>query len=246
MSIFNKLRIQTKVNIIAILIIASIAFSSFVIFTNVEDQDHHLSKVAGSADLVVSQLIPLNSLIAKIRLDAAEVQQFFSDYGATRAEDGLGDGIENAAKAAKEFHENIEAAAKIASALKMVEVAEALEEAEKAFKPYYETGATMAKAYVSDGTKGGNGLMPQFDKAAEGMDEGIAKLEKVVTAVSAKEFGSLQSAITGIQADSSRIMSVTVISGAVLVGVASLLILFLLFGVTRPRKLARRRSPNWW
>ena len=234
MSIFKKLRIQTKTNIIAVMIILSIGLSSFEIFTNVQVQNADLSKVAGSADLVVNQLIPLNGLIGKIRLDAAEVQQFFSDYGATRAEDGLGDGIENAQKAAKEFHENVEAARKIAVDLKLTEVAEALDEAEKAFKPYFGIGEAMAKAYVSNGTKGGNAMMPQFDKAAEGMDEGVAKLEKVVTAVSSKEFGGLQSAITDIQTGSARIKAVTLISGAVMIGVASLLIVFLLFGVTRP------------
>ena len=239
MSIFNKLKIQTKTNVIAVIIIISICISSFEIFSNVQNQNGDLSKVAGTADLVVNQLIPLNNLIAKIRLDAAEVQQFFSDYGATRAEDGLGDGIENAAKAAKEFHENVESARKIAGELKLTEVAEALEDAEKAFKPYYQVGEAMAKAYVSDGTKGGNAMMPQFDKAAEGMDEGVAKLEKVVVAVSSKEFGGLQSAIVGIQAGSARIETITVISGAVLIGVATALIVFLLFGVTRPLRRLR-------
>ena len=239
MSIFNKLRIQTKANLIAIAIIVSIFASSFAIFSNVKSQNRDLSQVAGAADMVVNQLIPLNALIAKIRLDAAEVQQFFSDYGATRAEDGLGDGIENAAKAAKEFHENIEAAGKIASSLKLTEVAAALEQAEKAFTPYYQVGESMAKAYVSNGTKGGNAMMPQFDKAAEGMDEGVAKLEKAVTAISTREFAGLQGAITDIQAGSTRIETITLVSGAVMVAVASLLIAFLLFGVTRPLRRLR-------
>ncbi len=234
MSSLGNFKIQTKTNIIAFIIILSISLSSFEIFTHVQEQIAGLSTVSSAAEVVVNRLIPLNSLIAKIRLDAAEVQQFFSDYGATRAEDGLGDGIENAAKAAKEFHEHIAAAGQIASDLKLTEVSEALAAAEKAFKPYYDVGEAMAKAYVSGGTKGGNSMMPQFDKSAEGMDEGVAKLEKVVLEVSAREFGGLQGAITDIQSGSRTIKLISEISGAVLLGVAALLIAFLLFGVTRP------------
>ncbi|MEI6557183.1 MAG: methyl-accepting chemotaxis protein [Rhodospirillaceae bacterium] len=234
MSILNKLKIQTKTNIIATLIFLSILMSSFEIVSSVEAQNQDLSRVAATADRVVNQLIPLNGLIAKIRLDAAEVQQFFSDYGATRAEDGLGDGIENAAKAAREFQAAVSAARAIADGLRLAQVSEALEAAATAFKPYYNIGAAMAAAYVSGGTSGGNAMMPEFDKAAQAMDEEMVKLDGVVTRISSKEFVGLQGAISGIQEGSAKIKAATLLSGGVLFAVAAVLIVFLLFGVTRP------------
>jgi methyl-accepting chemotaxis protein len=103
----------------------------------------------------------------QIKLDIVQIQQFLSDIGATRGEDGLNDGLKEAEASYNDLIKNIEEEKKLAAENKENKIVKSLDEIEASAKIYYSTGIKMANLYIKEGTKGGNSFMPQFDKASE-------------------------------------------------------------------------------
>ncbi len=105
---------------------------------------------------------PFQRKALELKLDVIQVQQFLSDISATRGQNGLDDGLDNAAKHAAEAH-------------KLIGELEALDEGNgefytrlrESFDAYYQSGRKMAQLYVDQGPAGGNAFMPNFDAAAE-------------------------------------------------------------------------------
>ncbi|MBP9680155.1 MAG: hypothetical protein KBD76_02025 [Bacteriovorax sp.] len=102
----------------------------------------------------------------EIKLHVVQVQQFISDISATRGEDGLGDGLEEAENNYKSLLENIEDEKKLALQGNDIKMVNTLDEIKKLSEIYYNAGVTMANLYVKEGTKAGNAFMPNFDKAS--------------------------------------------------------------------------------
>jgi methyl-accepting chemotaxis protein len=234
MSARSGWKIKTKVTLISLLVIAAIAISSAGIIGRVRASGFHLSEMAHSANIVVEQVIPLTGLMSRIRLDVVEVQQFLSDISATRGQDGLDDGLEKAGEFARHFTEDVAGARKIARTLRLDEVGKALDEAEAAFAAFHETGRRMAQAYVDGGPPAGNAMMPDFDKIAEAMDEGVSRLEAAVTALSSDKLKGLDTAIAGVQGETGSIETIAIVSGVIMVAAATGLMLFFTVAVTRP------------
>ena len=107
------------------------------------------------------------NLAHQMQLDVVQVQQFLTDYSATRGQDGLDDGIAEATK----FHDDFLVSLKKFKALAAVggETDETLEldAIAEVFGKYWEAGNLMAQAYAKDGTAAGNKTMGAFDQAAE-------------------------------------------------------------------------------
>ncbi|MEI8393664.1 MAG: methyl-accepting chemotaxis protein [Rhodospirillaceae bacterium] len=169
-----------------------------------------------------------------MHLDVAEVQQFLSDVSATRGQDGLDDGFEKAAEYAKRFDDDIYAAKIMADAMNLSELQTTLASTERAFKPYYEIGQRMARAYVEGGPPAGNAMMPEFDKSAESLGDELSKIENAIAGVNANKFNLLQDQIEDIKAGNRQVELVSLVSAILMFAVASILILFLRLGVTRP------------
>ena len=105
--------------------------------------------------------IPQLEQAFKLKIAVIQVQQFFTDAGATRDPGALQDDTQAATGYAKSFHENIK--------LLMAEDpanASKYEAMKASFDRYFQTGLTMAKGYVSNGTAAGNQLMNGFDATA--------------------------------------------------------------------------------
>ena len=107
----------------------------------------------------------------QIKLNVVQVQQFLSDIGATRGEDGLDDGLKEAEKNYKELLKTIEAEKSLALKNKENVIVKVLDEIKMASVVYYETGTKMANLYIKEGTKAGNAVMPQFDKASDELQQ---------------------------------------------------------------------------
>jgi len=108
----------------------------------------------------------LNQAISAMKFDAVQVQQFLTDVSATRGEDGLTGGFEQAEAFRKRFQEDGERARMLAFKLEAPELAQRLANTQTAFDAYYSSGVTMANAYVAGGTSAGNAHMADFDAAA--------------------------------------------------------------------------------
>ena len=141
------------------------------------DKETRRDQVTGAAiiDLVRTQ--------KQIQLDVVQVQQFLTDVSATRGQNGLDTGWAEAEENAQAFHKDVARARVLAGQLGSTRLAGALNTAEQAFAPYYETGQRMAHAYVDGGPAAGNALMPQFDASAEALTRSVAATDAAVASV---------------------------------------------------------------
>jgi diguanylate cyclase (GGDEF)-like protein len=158
-------------------------------------------------------LIELVGLQKQIEIDIIQVQQFLSDFSATRGQDGNDGGLTNAAKFAARFSQDIIAARKAAEACGNQDLVDAFSQLERRFPGYYAQGVEMAKVYAGQGTSAGNKLVVAFDKTSDEMQE---KLDLSSTALDfAKQRHAQDAAIANAQIDQFRNRATTVALGGV-------------------------------
>lgn len=109
----------------------------------------------------------------ELKLDVVQVQQFLTDISATRGAKGFDDGFDDAEKFAKDLES-------VLSDLKEKnpESASELDNIQKSFEPYYETGKKMAQAYIDGGPEKGNLSMEEFDSTSEKINEEVDKFNE--------------------------------------------------------------------
>jgi methyl-accepting chemotaxis protein len=117
----------------------------------------------------------------EVEIDVIQVQQFLSDISATRAQNGLNDGWEEAAKYAAAFKTHIARAEQLSAELGAPEVAGRFDAMSKLFPAYYAAGLRMSHAYVDQGPSGGNAMMPKFDQSAEALTNSLTQTRTAVT-----------------------------------------------------------------
>ncbi len=137
--------------------------------------------LATAGGLVLSQTIEGNARLAKeesavyagiarqMKLDVVQVQQWLSDISATRAQDGLNDGFDEAEKSRHSFLKGVAVFRDMYTAEKDQASLSMLSRLEDAFSTYYQVGRKMAQAYIDGGPSEGNQMMSGFDKAAENL-----------------------------------------------------------------------------
>jgi methyl-accepting chemotaxis protein len=160
--------------------------------------------VEGEARDASTRVLALVRLLASIKLDIVQVQQYLQDVSATRGLDGLDDGPEKARFFAEKFDADVRAARQLATEMNLPNVTRMLDAADVAFKPYYEAGKAMADAYVKEGPAAGNKMMSGFDGAADALQGHVDELDHAVNEVVEARLGRMG---TGLQtiADTSRI-----------------------------------------
>lgn len=112
----------------------------------------------------------------KLKLDIVEVQQWLTDISATRAAKGFDDGFDKAEKYAQDVSVIIEELKQINP-----ENIREFEKIEKSFKPYYETGKSMARAYIDEGPDKGNISMEEFDGTAEAINDEVDNFKSLAS-----------------------------------------------------------------
>ena len=163
---------------------------------------------------VSARLYDLIAFQKQVEFDVVQVQQYLSDYSATRGEPGQDDGLENAEKFAKRFPSDIAAATKAAQDLGSPEVAEALASVAARFPEYYQRGVEMAKVYAASGPTEGNKLMNEFDRISDSLQAQVQLTSKAVAAVrrnqEEKSAAALED-IKGFHALAKRLGAVTIL-----------------------------------
>ncbi len=107
-----------------------------------------------------------------------EVQQFVTDISATRAAEGFDDGLDKADAQAEIFEKLYKDFYRMFSSENDTKAVAELEELNKNFHSYFETGKKMASAYIKGGPAAGNKMMEKFDPLAESLTKKINDLEK--------------------------------------------------------------------
>lgn len=120
---------------------------------------------------LTSQLHPLALKSKDIQQDVIQVQQFLTDVSATRGENGLDDGFDEAEKNAVKFEADLKEITNLAKSLGALNLLPKADILAAQFQPYYEVGQKMARGYVEGGPAVGNKLMPEFDEASDNLQK---------------------------------------------------------------------------
>lgn len=106
-----------------------------------------------------------------VRIATTQVQQWLTDIRATRGQDGLNDGFDEARDQYRLFRDAISELANLHPE-RSKEYSGLLPD----FEDYYDVGTRMAEAYIQQGPAGGNPMMARFDEAAERINKRIDAL----------------------------------------------------------------------
>lgn len=164
---------------------------------------------------VTDKDIPLLRITDEIRLDVIQVQQWLTDISATRGQDGLNDGLDEAEKFAVRLHDDIAAASAIAKELELTQIADALKAVDAAFTPYYDVGKTMAQAYIDTGPEGGNKMMEAFDAQAKSLSERVETMTSLIREHSTRDLSSVRDGNAAILEENDHLISTTLIPTAI-------------------------------
>jgi methyl-accepting chemotaxis protein len=132
-----------------------------------------IRQVKHSANLIKEESIVFAGVAQDMRRNVVEVQQWLSDISATRAQDGLNDGLDEAEKAKQAFMTNLNKFRQMYSQENDSTNLAKVEKLEQAMKNYHTVGVKMAKAYIEGGAQAGNKMMAGFDEAAESINNSI-------------------------------------------------------------------------
>jgi methyl-accepting chemotaxis protein len=159
-----------------------------------------------NALLVKEESMVFMGVARQMKLDVVQIQQWLSDISATRGQDGLNDGFDQAQKSYDSFMSGV---AKFKSMYQKENFADGLEqvaEVEKALVVYHKTGIEMAKAYINGGPESGNKLMASFDEASENMT-------KILTPFVESQEAELAEAMSSIVSSADSIRSFALVAG---------------------------------
>jgi len=191
-----------------------------------------------------SHITPFGALAKEIELDIVQVQQFLSDYSATRGEDGLDSGLKEAGEFAEKLERDLAAARAHADALGRSDLVQQLHEVETAFPTYFETGKSMALAYAQTGTSAGNAMMPKFDEQSDALQDRMKKLlasrETMMSAASA----SIRDALGALDQANGRARLFAIASTALLTLLALVCGVAVVLGIVRPLIALARLMEN--
>ncbi|MCO6412675.1 MAG: methyl-accepting chemotaxis protein [Thiogranum sp.] len=126
------------------------------------------STISDQAADIAGTGIPALDKAHEVKLAVVQVQQWLTDISATRAQDGLNDGFDEA-------HNNAERVRQLLAELSALDVQNAAryQAMLPVFEDYYRVGKRMAQAYVDAGPAGGNPMMADFDAVAASIGEEV-------------------------------------------------------------------------
>lgn len=143
----------------------------------------------------------------ELKLNVVQVQQWLTDISATRASEGFDDGFDEAEKYAKNVQLLIDDLKELNS--KNIQEIEAIN---TDFKPYYESGKTMANAYITSGPNEGNNYMESFDKTAESINDKVDKFKNA-------SYENVQVSIQNIQKSIKKTLVLIAVAVVILIAI---------------------------
>lgn len=123
--------------------------------------------------LIEEKSLQSTLLADELKLAVVQVQQYLTDISATRAQNELNDGFEQAEKYSEIFYKNINQLKELHPQYK-----ERLNEIEASFDMYYSTGKQMADDYIKGGPELGNVSMLDFDTTSIDINEKVESFQQ--------------------------------------------------------------------
>lgn len=177
-----------------------------------------LRSVSADSSEITTEVLPLMRTAGDLRRDVIQVQQFLTDISATRAENGLNDGFEDAADYAAAFKRDMVKARALATGLDDTRLIAVLDELDREFTPFYASGQKMAHAYIRGGTSAGNRTMRQFDDDSLALQASADRLVAITDQLSRREVGELSEATGSLGTILTLTMTLTGLGCALLIG----------------------------
>ena len=168
-----------------------------------------LMKSDRSVKVVREESIPFALTAKDIAFHVVQVQQFLTDVSATH-DTGV---LKEAEDSAQAFRQNIAKFREMYRVKNDQESLRKLEDLESSFNSYYETGKTMANAYVNQGIEAGNILMEDFDKTSIAITSIVEEFVKQQTDEASAMTGNVQKSIGQIMVVLLVISLITIVSG---------------------------------
>ena len=159
--------------------------------------------------------------------DVVQVQQFLSDISATRAQDGLDDGFKEAEKNFADFETDVARFEQLFIGKGDTASLEKLRAVNADFDAFYRAGIKMAQGYVDGGPAVGNKMMSDFDKASDTLQEEMQPFVKAQLDMS-------DAAIEKAKGDASKVRTVGLITGLVVIVITILVANLTASSITRP------------
>jgi methyl-accepting chemotaxis protein len=234
MSLFSSWSLKAKALASAALIILALGVSTPLLLASLQSQSVTLEDVATAQDRVGAKIVPLALVMAELRYDTIQVQQWFTDISATRGLDGLDDGIDKALEYADDFRAQMDVALFLAGEQGLDDVATTLKVAQASFESYVETGHVMARTYVKFGPEMGNRKMADFDARASELGDALNAAVDQVGRHKDDEIAAMGSAVERARDAGRDVRNVQIVSALVLIALAILNLLLLLSQVLRP------------
>lgn len=187
----KSLKMQTKVLLTFAFLILLLAVQTIFLATI-------STRVDEAATRIADQYQPLVAKAYELKIAVIQVQEWLTDISATRGLDGLNDGFDEAAA-------SYQKAQSLLSELAVLDPqnSAAYKAAGPMLDAYYQAGRSMAQAYIEQGPAGGNRHMPEFDAAAEALNQSVSA--RMVSAT-----GTLRAQLVQ-QSDLVRLMEITVL-----------------------------------
>ncbi|WP_338751879.1 HAMP domain-containing methyl-accepting chemotaxis protein [Bacillus sp. FJAT-52991] len=131
-------------------------------------QQQNSSSQIEQIQTIKDRTLQTSLLSDELKLSVVQVQQYLSDISATRGQNGLDDGFEQAKKYSDVFYHDIQTLKELNP-----NDVERLNSIEQSFQIYYALGQKMANQYVKHGPQKGNQIMLEFDKAATDINDKV-------------------------------------------------------------------------
>ncbi len=191
-----------------------------------------LNKTAEQMQTVVNKYFYTEMLVMDFQLHIEEIQQYLTDVSATRGENGLDDGYDEAKTAYDAAIADITEIEKI-GVIKGTD----FNQLAKQLDDFYSAGVTMADLYVKKGTEAGNEYMKSFDQALLEFDDSMDTMRETVDAQTIDAVEELQ-----------KLGMIASICTVVMIAVTVLIIIYtmlrLMTGVVRPVKKLLAATKN--
>jgi len=146
-------------------------FLMTVLFIQSAYMIYQSSRIHDASIKIADTIEPILFKNYELKIAVIQVQQWVTDISATRALDGLNDGIEVAG-------ENYEIAVNLLQELSILDTdnSDFYQQMLPTLENYFKTGKSMANAYIEQGPAGGNKIMPAFDDAAAAITEQVEQV----------------------------------------------------------------------
>jgi methyl-accepting chemotaxis protein len=184
-------------------------FLGFTLWLNMQ-----LQHVKQDLKTVAEQSVEFALLATQMDKDVVQIQQYLSDVSATRGQDGLDDGFE---KAQQNYVSLLAAIDQFENFFTTSGNAELLRKAKEVrinSRIYFETGQSMAKAYVSGGPEMGNKLMNGFDASSEALQKTLAPLVQAQVGQMKKDLATTQVMADDISKTATAIVASALLAAA--------------------------------